>query len=343
LQAWSCKVQLCHRKKIIASPKLEVEYDDYEGSYEMVEDNFDDVDSQSTETTPSKKKRGRPKKELKEEEDNSEDEDHTNKGTPGKEKPFKCDICGMAYQKDTGKKAHMLLKHNIDILCDQCDKSFTVAKRYRKHMDKDHPEGEFVCTVCGDKKANKQKLDFHIESNHSDGVSCHFCGNHYKTKAACNEHVRRKHEGREEFQCEKCEFKSTVKGVVKKHFISFHTEQLNEPCIYCGEVFKEMKRHIERMHGSQEGIERKKVPCDMCEKTFSDGNNMRDHMKKVHSGRKDEKCELCAYATYSKYNLKLHVAKVHLGTGLVKQSCPHCDKETTNLAHHIKMYHQLEV
>ena len=94
-----------------------------------------------------------------------------------------------------------------------------------------------------------------------------------------------------------------------------------------------MKRHIERIHGSEEGIERKKVPCEMCEKTFSDENNMRVHMKQVHSGRKDEKCEVCSYATYSKYNLKLHVSKVHLGTGLLKQSCPHCDKETTNLAH----------
>ena len=99
-------------------------------------------------------------------------------------------------------------------------------------------------------------------------------------------------------------------------------------CNICGStVFKDMKRHIERIHGSEEGIERKKVHCEMCEKTFSDGNNMRVHMKQVHSGRKDEKCEVCSYATYSKYNLKLHVSKVHLGTGLVKQSCPHCDKE----------------
>ena len=71
-----------------------------------------------------------------------------------------------------------------------------------------------------------------------------------------------------------------------------------------------------------------------------DLSKLRDHVKNVHEKISDRHCPYCSYATYKQYNLKLHITKVHMGgAGMEKQACPHCDKETTNLEHHLKIYH----
>ena len=335
------------KAEVSPNPKLEVNYEEFDDNFDMVEDNYDDDDyvpnnESSVDEAPKKKKRGRPRKVP-----NDDDSDDDTMSRKKIIKTFKCDHCDKMFSTVSIKKGHMFRKHNIDIVCDQCGDTFVDGKSYRKHMSrKDHlavlpdPQ-EYICTVCGDKRTSKTALNSHIESAHGEGVSCHYCGKHFTNKAACKAHVSKKHEDGDKFQCTKCEYKTDTKGSLDRHFIRNHTEQMNQPCPHCGEIFKELKRHLDRTLCGQEGVERTMVPCPQCPKTFTNAGRMRVHIKQIHSGIRDAKCELCSYATYSNYNLKLHVTKVHHGTGLVKKQCPHCDKETTNLAHHFKLYHQL--
>ena len=69
--------------------------------------------------------------------------------------------------------------------------------------------------------------------------------------------------------------------------------------------------------------------------------SLKAHMSKIHNSAKSNKCDQCSYKTYTSYNLKLHVASMHQGPKLVKESCPHCKKETTNMKLHMNTYHVL--
>ena len=320
---------------------------------------FDDMDSPSPaieeeEKRPAKK-RGRPRKKIVTSSSSSSGGETSEGGLGGegktlrkkkrkknKGKEFRCDICrssdvDLRFKREAAKQRHMLAKHNIDIVCDQCGESFSIWSVFKKHQEESHPS--YFCNICGNGKPTKPALDRHMEAQHSEGVSCHYCGKHYGTNLACKIHIERTHEISKQFLCSKCDYKTTAKGSLDRHFNRVHTERLNKPCVFCGEIFKDMKRHLERTLCGQEGVERVKVPCPQCDKTFSERGRMLIHMKRIHTGTRDEVCDQCNYATYSKFNLKLHIAKVHLGTGLVKEKCPYCEKETSNLRHHIGMYH----
>ena len=299
---------------------------------------FDDFEAEEEEEKPPAKKRGRPRKKLV---TSSESEESETSGSKKRKKirgkRFTCDVCHLRFKREATKQRHMLAKHNIEIVCDQCGDSFSSWAVYRKHQSESHPS--YVCNICGISKPTKPALDHHTEAQHSEGVSCHYCGKHYSTNLACRIHIERTHEITKQFLCSKCDYKTTAKGSLDRHFNRMHTERLQKPCVFCGEIFKDMKRHLERTLCGQEGVERVKVPCPQCDKTFSERGRMLIHVKRIHTGTRDEVCDQCNYATYSKFNLKLHIAKVHLGTGLVKEKCPHCEKETSNLKHHIAMYH----
>ena len=139
--------------------------------------------------------------------------------------------------------------------------------------------------------------------------------------------------------CSKCEYSTKDSANFKRHIERKHSGLSRVPCQFCGEVFKDIKKHLQRTICGNNGVERVKVPCEQCDKLFSNRGKMREHLRKIHSGVRNETCSQCAYTTYSKYNMKLHIAKVHLGTGLIKNICPHCDKETSNIVYHLNTFH----
>ena len=155
----------------------------------------------------------------------------------------------------------MLLKHNIDIVCN----SFSSEAEYKKHKIENYPC--FVCNICGISKPTKAALDQHTKALHT-GVSCHYCGKHYSTNLACKLHVERIHEISKQFLCSKCDYKTTAKGSLDRHFNRVHTERLQKPCVFCGEIFNDMKRHLERTLCGPEGVERVKVPCPQSQTSY---------------------------------------------------------------------------
>jgi hypothetical protein len=127
---------------------------------------------------------------------------------------------------------------------------------------------------------------------------------------------------------------------MNSHFTRRHTKDSRDTCQYCGEVFKELKKHLKRTGCGGENVKPDKVKCPSCPKELSNKPALDQHEKKIHKGVRDRICSQCSYATYSTFNLKLHFSKVHIGQkDLEKESCPHCDKVTTNLKYHIEIKH----
>ena len=249
---------------------------------------------------------------------------------------FPCDHCLVILQTKNRLDRHLLRKHGISLPCEKCDETFEDIKGYNKHMKTNHPS--HICTICGEKRFRKYDLDQHMEAQHSGGVPCPHCGTNLATQFILNQHIKRFHEDNEIQECTKCDYKTSLPNEMKQHYKRRHTDEMLETCEFCGDVFKGLKKHLIRTGCGGQKIA-KNVPCNQCPKTFSSKIEMRTHVKRIHENVKDKVCPHCSYATYSGFNLKLHVSKMHLGTGLIKEPCPHCDKETTNLKHHMETYH----
>ena len=269
------------------------------------------------------------------------------KRTPGSRRTvessfeFPCDKCEKRLRTAYFRKKHQFDNHGQPLACDSCDYQTSVLKEYKKHMKNSHPK--FACEMCGVKKKSGDALRNHIEAKHTENLPCPECGIVYKTKVTLNQHIVRVHNEKNLFQCSECEYKTNVKGDLKVHFERRHTEIRQVTCQFCGGVFKNLKNHLDRTGCGGAGIQKEKVPCDQCQKTFYNKYDLDAHVKRIHDAVRDKRCTECSYTTYKTYNLRLHMAKAHFGTGLVKESCPHCDKETTNLAHHIMIYHGAKI
>jgi hypothetical protein len=253
---------------------------------------------------------------------------------------FPCDQCDNRCNTQYLLEKHRSVKHKMPIICHLCSQTLLLTE-YKEHMYKNHHA--YKCEICGVTKSTSTKMQFHIESAHKESTPCPHCGVQYSTKIALNHHIDRIHSEREEEQCTKCDYKSRMPAEMKRHVMSWHTEAaaVQQTCEYCGELFKRLDLHIKRTGcaGSKEAFKKEKVPCPRCAKTFANSMIMRRHIKRVHEGVKGKDCPQCSYSTYSSYNLKLHMSKTHFGQDMVKRQCPHCDKETTNLSYHIKLFH----
>ena len=232
---------------------------------------------------------------------------------------------------------HRLRKHDVPMECAVCDKKFTLVEDFEKHNKNDHLQ--HTCDLCGLKFNTKLALQNHVAAKHEEHIPCPQCGVMFATKYTLASHIGTTHGEFALQKCSECDYSTRNASEMKKHFERKHTENLQETCEFCGSVFKNLKKHLQRTGCGQENFTKKKTPCPHCPKTFALGTEMTAHIKKIHDRVKDKLCPHCSYATYSGYNLKLHISKMHLGGKLVKQPCPFCDVSTTNVDYHIEIYH----
>ena len=123
-----------------------------------------------------------------------------------------------------------------------------------------------------------------------------------------------------------------------------HTDQLCETCEFCGEVFKGLKKHLERTGcGGDVPLKKEKIPCPFCPKEMSGRDQLKRHIKTIHDTKsKDKLCPDCDYSTYSNHNLRLHIGSMHGGPRMEKKSCPQCQKSVINLKWHVQTYHNVQ-
>ena len=187
-----------------------------------------------------------------------------------------------------------------------------------------------MCQICGKTSVNKASLESHMKNIHAEKIyKCDLCefrtGNDY----ILNVHRKKVH-GKKEYMCEKCDYSATSKGSLDKHLLT-HLAREPKTCTVCGKSVLCMSTHM-RNHNTEMGS------CDICGKEMKKVR-INCHKRKVHAERKYP-CLQCSYKASTNFNLKLHVSKSHLGIkDLVKDQCPHCDVQTTNLERHLRIHH----
>ena len=101
-------------------------------------------------------------------------------------------------------------------------------------------------------------------------------------------------------------------------------------CDHCHNKFKD-KYNLTRHHVAVDRAlpPRDTHPCTQCDKTFTRGDNLRQHVKR-HTIAQQFPCSDCIKIYASKSKLKLHMAKAHGDGETSVFKCSHCEHESEN-------------
>ena len=145
------------------------------------------------------------------------------------------------------------------------------------------------------------------------------------------------------FACEKCDYKSTQKGHLKRHKQSMH-DKSEIRCKFCRKILSPngLSRHIKEMHTNSI------LSCPDCDFITPAVRSLKNHIisnhqtNKVLCRLKEEDGTRCNFSHASELKLKHHIERVHLKLII---HCTECNFETTskdNLIYHVKKDHKME-
>lgn len=171
------------------------------------------------------------------------------------EKREMCDECGKSFQNFSYLKTHKLSHLGSDhypFECKQCSKRFLYKKTMDEHVLRVHTDiRNFVCQICGAKKATKNSLRAHV-----------------------NTHTRERL-----YKCKECPKVFASSANLAIHTNCVHKRIKNHKCQFCGYAFSRMltcKLH-ERTHTGE-----KPHACGICGKTFAQSTARNTH-EKIHN------------------------------------------------------------
>ncbi|XP_033322804.2 uncharacterized protein LOC117218488 [Megalopta genalis] len=170
-----------------------------------------------------------------------------------------CKECNLTFTKKYQLATHMSVHTGELHKCDQCNKSFTNFRQYKRH-NKSHQEGTktYPCTVsgCTDVFTKWRQYCVHQRTQHVIHHTCKDCDKVFLTKYRLKEHSKIHTEGRKSFPC-----------------------PYNE-CLRVYHFKSNLDSHIRRNHLGQ------KFQCDICKVEISTKAKLAEHIQKLHMSEK---------------------------------------------------------
>merc|ERR1712030_133757 len=96
-------------------------------------------------------------------------------------------------------------------------------------------------------------------------------------------------------QCKLCDFETKRMYAMRSHMKRVHTNNSLKTCEFCGEVRKNLKKHILRTKcGQGKNVEeRRSESCEECGKCFTSKDTLKKHIRWVHLQIKNMSCDRC--------------------------------------------------
>ncbi|KAM3958172.1 uncharacterized protein ACR2FA_007815 [Aphomia sociella] len=206
-------------------------------------------------------------------------------------------------------------EEDVNTYCERCHIRFETRKAYREHvfhsvlhiegienevdeelliprkvlgkreqakiateLKKRKPDQEPIITGVATKSRRKKPKRVRTKP-----TTCHQCGKHFETQAACMKHHLAEHPRTsfcpptERYICEICGA-SLAPGSIAVHQ-NMHTREKVFPCDICGRSFHAsvgLKRHLVTHTGE------KPFACNLCDKRFTQSNSMKLHYRTFH-------------------------------------------------------------
>ena len=225
-----------------------------------------------------------------------------------------CSICLKQFSRPSNCKEHMkeCYSKEIKYQCDKCEANFKTKKGLATHIKYSHEnesKDPFICNICGRVFLYKRSLIRHCkEEQHSSypksdktkvfkwgiktGVKCTIC---HKMIAsyALDIHMENYHckEARV-FKCKICDFKTNREYSLKRHYRDVHQRTDKDFCAiketFVEGVSKYQCPECKEILSSIDEVEDHLVgkicsrTCNICKKTFSRKDNLKQHKKRVH-------------------------------------------------------------
>ncbi|XP_076604330.1 zinc finger and BTB domain-containing protein 24 [Chaetodon auriga] len=240
-----------------------------------------------------------------------------------------------AGSKEPGKRGRKRKYPNTEARCEDCDKVFKNHLFLKIHQRTHTGEKPFRCLVCGKGFTQKHTLLAHQRMHTGEKpFVCTVCSKALSTKHSLQEHMNL-HEEKKSFSCEKCGKMFTQKRQLKSHS-RVHTGKSLPECAQCHHKFMDtaqLKKHL-RTHTGE-----KPFTCEICGKCFTAKSTLQTHIR-IHRGEKPYDCSICNKSFSDPSARRRHVTS---HSGKKPFTCSFCSLSFTrvdNLKTHTKSHNK---
>ena len=162
-------------------------------------------------------------------------------------------------------------------------------------------------------------------------------------------HIQNIHDKYEKFQCDQCEYATTMKCNMKRHIQNIHYKNKKfqcDQCEYATTMKSNLTRHIQNIHYH---YKYEKFQCDQCEYATTMKSNMTRHIQNIHYKNENFQCNQCEYATSMNCDLMTHMRTMHKNIRTVHEKkrgdfkCTQCEYTASmksTLTDHLKIVHE---
>jgi len=247
---------------------------------------------------------------------------------------YRCTLCNKDFVSPQPLQIHMA-NHTREkpFQCEQCDTSFAIAARLRRHVNEVHTKKiTFTCEFreCGKVFTRKESLQKHSLLHDPDSemnikVTCPICKVKLeKRKIQHHIYLHSYREKQERQQCDICLMICRNSNALTKHKI-IHLSAVERPVFPCNFCEKKLltaytlRAHIKSKHSEI----RNQYPCTFCEKILKSSRTLNAHFR-THTGETPYPCDLCDMAFENRSKLKQHIIIVHKPE--TTHNCTQCSK-----------------
>ena len=238
---------------------------------------------------------------------------------------FKCPQCELDFTSQTSLSVH-LSTHNKNN-CGTCGTNFWTAQHLEEHLEKQHG-AELI--LCAEDKVDRQtKIDTHIEKMH-DGKNCYQCEKCdivFVDKVELDKHTRNEHilksmSKSRQYNCKDCAFQGVNRIDLRKHTKSTKHQPIEnkEECYTCKQEFNSywnLMNHRKAEHPSNKIC--RYFRTDEC--VFNEETCWYKHSKKANEVITEiHDCQMCGKAFNDKGSARNHMKKEH------ENKVPLCNK-----------------
>lgn len=229
---------------------------------------------------------------------------------------FYCQWCECTTKLKHSLSNHQMYKHSAkEYPCNLCEKKFTFMSDVRKHQKIKHLKREYVCQKCGREYATEGRMKNHIKMSHDEtkhSGTCHICGHVSPSDDSLAYHYKQKHESIPAhlpqditfFKCHKCPHTFRSEKQVKRHVEMIHGSDEETICTKCGITYKGIHRCTHHSHN-----------CSHCSQSFVSRYALVEHELSLHKQEWNHKCEQCGLKFGTYIYLRNHMRtnhKIHL-------------------------------